>query len=142
MKTAALVLHMFFVLALVGVVLIQKSEGGGLGLGSGNLGGLMTTRSTSNLLTRITAVLAAIMFVNTLVLALLFKGDAKPKSILDTPAASAPISAPVSPSDATPVPAPAQSGESAPAPNASTEDKSAASEATASPAKRDEKTKK
>lgn len=142
MKTAALVLHMFFVLALVGVVLIQKSEGGGLGLGSGNLGGLMTTRSTSNLLTRITAVLAAIMFVNTLVLALLFKGDAKPKSILDTPAASAPISVPVSPSDATPVPAPAQSGESAPAPNAPTEDKSAASEATASPAKRDEKTKK
>lgn len=142
MKTAALILHMFFVLALVGVVLIQKSEGGGLGLGSGNLGGLMTTRSTSNLLTRITAVLAAIMFINTMVLALLFKGDAKPKSILDTPAASAPLSAPVSPSEAAPTTAPAQNSESTAAANTSKQDKSAEPEAAASAPKRDEKTKK
>jgi preprotein translocase subunit SecG len=140
MKTAALVLHMFFVLALVGVVLIQRSEGGGLGLGSGNLGGLMTTRSTSNLLTRITAILAAIMFINTIVLALLFKGDAKPKSILDTPvAASAPLSAPISTPDATPVATPAQNSESTPA---SKEDHSAKSKAAAPANKSDEKPKK
>lgn len=96
MKTAVLVLHMIFALALVGVVLIQRSEGGGLGLGSGNLGGLMTTRGTSNLLTRITGILAAIFFINTIVLALLFKGDAKPKSILDTPASTSIPSAPIS----------------------------------------------
>lgn len=97
MKTAVLILHMIFALALVGVVLIQRSEGGGLGLGSGNLGGLMTTRGTSNLLTRITAILAAIFFINTIVLALLFKGESKPKSILDTPAASSAPMAPVTP---------------------------------------------
>lgn len=97
MKTAVLILHMIFALALVGVVLIQRSEGGGLGLGSGNLGGLMTTRGTSNLLTRITAILAAIFFINTIVLALLFKGESKPKSILDTPAASTAPMAPVAP---------------------------------------------
>lgn len=97
MKTAVLILHMIFALALVGVVLIQRSEGGGLGLGSGNLGGLMTTRGTSNLLTRITAILAAIFFINTIVLALLFKGDSKPKSILDAPAAAAAPMAPVTP---------------------------------------------
>ncbi len=56
------ILHVFIALALVGVVLLQKSEGGALGMGGGGMSGFMTGRSTANLLTRTTAGLAAAFF--------------------------------------------------------------------------------
>lgn len=84
MTTAFLVIHIIITCALVGAILIQRSEGGGLGMGSGNMGGLMTTRGTANLLTRTTAVLAGLFFTTTILLALLFKGGHAPKSILET----------------------------------------------------------
>jgi preprotein translocase subunit SecG len=90
MKTVILTIHIFLAFSLVSVILIQRSEGGGLGLGSGNLGGLMTTRGTANLLTRITAGLTALFFISTLGLAIYFKGGHAPKSILDKPVASMP----------------------------------------------------
>jgi preprotein translocase subunit SecG len=55
-----LVLHVFVTIALIGVVLIQRSEGGGLGLGGGQgMGNFMSGRGTANLLTRTTAILGA-----------------------------------------------------------------------------------
>lgn len=83
MQTLILVFHILLAASLVGVILIQRSEGGGLGLGSGNLGGLMTTRGTANLLTRLTAILATLFFISTIFLALFFKGGHSQKSILD-----------------------------------------------------------
>ena len=64
MTTVLLVIHMVVTLALIGVVLIQRSEGGGLGIGTtGGMGSFMGGRGTTNLLTRTTAVLAAIFMV-------------------------------------------------------------------------------
>jgi preprotein translocase subunit SecG len=70
-----LVLHVFVTLALIGVVLIQRSEGGGLGLGGGQgMGNFMSGRGTANLLTRTTAILGTAFFTLSLLLAILYKG--------------------------------------------------------------------
>ncbi len=77
MTTVLLILHLFVTLALIGVVLIQRSEGGGLGIGtSQGMGSFMTGRGTTNLLTRTTAILATIFMALALALALLNRGTA------------------------------------------------------------------
>ena len=90
MSTVLLIIHLFVTLSLIGVVLIQRSEGGGLGIGSSQgMGSFMSGRGTANLLTRTTAVLAAAFFVLSMTLALLNRGTSGPtRSILDTPASS------------------------------------------------------
>lgn len=93
MSTVLLVLFLLVTLALIGVILIQRSEGGGLGIGSSQgMGGLMSGRGTANLLTRSTGVLGTAFFVLALVLALLHRGTAVNRSILDAapPASTAP----------------------------------------------------
>src|SRR5918998_4085037 len=100
MTTVLLVLHFFVALALIGVVLLQRSEGGGLGIGSSQgMGAFMTGRGTANLLTRATAVLALAFFVLSLSLAYLSRGTGQPRSILDAPAINTPAapSAPAAP---------------------------------------------
>ena len=57
MQTVVIVIHLMIVAVLIGAVLLQKSEGGGLGMGGG--AGFMSSRGTANLLTRTTAILAA-----------------------------------------------------------------------------------
>src|SRR4051812_50205412 len=86
MTTVLLVLHLFVTLALIGVVLIQRSEGGGLGIGSSQgMGGFMSGRGPANLLTRTTAILPAIFMALSLALALLNRGTAgEGGSIFDT----------------------------------------------------------
>jgi len=70
-----LIIHLFVTLALIGVVLIQRSEGGGLGIGSSQgMGAFMSGRGTANLLTRTTAVLATIFMALSLTLALMSHG--------------------------------------------------------------------
>ena len=66
MITVVLVVHLLIALSLVGVALLQKSEGGALGMGGGGMSGFMTGRSTANLLTRTTAVLAACFMLTVL----------------------------------------------------------------------------
>jgi preprotein translocase subunit SecG len=87
-STVLLIIHLFVTLALIGVVLIQRSEGGGLGIGSSQgMGSFMSGRGTANLLTRTTAVLAAMFMALSLTLALLNRGTTGvSRSILDTPA--------------------------------------------------------
>ncbi|HRK96592.1 MAG TPA: preprotein translocase subunit SecG, partial [Rhodospirillales bacterium] len=77
MVTILLVIHLIIAIALVAVVLLQRSEGGALGIGGGSGGGMsgfLTGRSTANLLTRTTAILAAIFIVTSLTLAKLSGG--------------------------------------------------------------------
>ncbi len=109
MTTILMVIHILVVAALIGVVLVQKTEGGATGMGGG-ANSLLTVRGTANLLTRTTAILATIFFTTTLVLALLFKGSQHQKSILqDTPdkaAVSAPAKAPEPVASAPSVPTP------------------------------------
>ena len=76
------VIHLMVVLAMIGFVLLQKSEGGGLGIGS--TGGFLTSRGTANVLTRATAILALAFFITSLALSVLAGLDRKPKSILNT----------------------------------------------------------
>lgn len=97
MITFVLILHIVVTVSLVGLVLIQKNEGGGLGMGGGNMGGMMSARGTANLLTRTTAVLAALFFISTLGLAIYFKGGHRDKSILNGIEAAQPISPPAPP---------------------------------------------
>ena len=85
MQTVLIVFHLIIVIALVGSVLLQRSEGGALGVGGG--GGFMTGRGQANALTRATAILAAIFFVTSLGLTLLANFNRAPTSILNTPAA-------------------------------------------------------
>ena len=101
MHTVLLVVHLLVTLALIGVVLVQKSEGGALGMGGGGgMGGFMTGRATANLLTRTTAILAALFFILSLTIAWYNQPEVKGGSILDSaPALSepAPVQAPETP---------------------------------------------
>ena len=69
MATVILVIHLMVAATLVGLVLLQRSEGGALGIGGG--GGFMSGRGTANLLTRVTAVVAAAFFVTSILLTLI-----------------------------------------------------------------------
>ncbi|GJE42847.1 preprotein translocase subunit SecG [Methylobacterium soli] len=85
MQTVLIVVHLLIVLALIAVVLLQRSEGG-LGLGGGGSGGVsgfMTGRGQANALTRATAILAACFFATSMALAVMSHRAAAPKSILD-----------------------------------------------------------
>ena len=97
MITVVIVIHLMVVLALVAVVLLQKSEGGGLGIGSS--GGFLTSRGTANVLTRTTAYLALTFFATSLALSWLAGLDRKPTSILNTgaPASQTQPAAPAPP---------------------------------------------
>ena len=77
-----IVVHLMIVLTLIGVVLLQKSEGGGLGIGS--TGGFLSSRGTANVLTRTTAYLALAFFATSLMLSWIAGLDRKPTSILNT----------------------------------------------------------
>jgi preprotein translocase subunit SecG len=106
LSTVLLIIHLFVTLALIGVVLIQRSEGGGLGIGSSQgMGSFMSGRGTANLLTRTTAILAVIFMGLSMALAIINRGTsgATTRSILDNPV----------PASTTPPPPP-PSGPSAP----------------------------
>jgi preprotein translocase subunit SecG len=96
MTTVLLIVHLLIALALVGVILLQRSEGGALGIGGGGVGGLMTGRSSANLLTRATAILAGGFITTSLLLAIVATHQSTPRSILDQPAA--PVTQPAAPS--------------------------------------------
>ena len=116
MSTVLLIIHLFVTLALIGVVLIQRSEGGGLGIGSSQgMGSFMSGRGTANLLTRTTAILATIFMALSLTLALLNRGttgvgrhvDAGPRrpaapAARCRPAGRRPGAAPAAPTPAAP----------------------------------------
>jgi preprotein translocase subunit SecG len=94
MQHVVIVIHLMLVLALIGVVLLQRSEGGGLGIGGG--GGFMTSRGSANVLTRATAILAGLFFLTSLLLSILAGMNRAPSSIIRG-GQSAPPTAPGSP---------------------------------------------
>jgi len=98
MQHVIIVIHLMLVLSLIAVVLLQRSEGGGLGIGGGGGGGgFMTSRGSANLLTRATAILAAMFFATSLILSIIAGYNRTPTSILQggatqsTPGAPAPL---------------------------------------------------
>ncbi len=128
--------HLLIALAMVGVVLLQRSDGGALGVGGGGTG-FMTGRQAGNLLTRTTAFLAAMFVATSLALAVLGGGGTSRQSILDQVqqgGREATVPGPVSPPAAAPAfpaasdllpappPAPADATETSP-PSPATEDR-------------------
>ena len=99
MTNVLLIIHLFVTIALIGLVLIQRSEGGGLGIGtSQGMGAFMGGRGTANLLTRTTAILGALFFGLSLSLALLNRGVVgRSGSILDAPDSKPAVSIPAPP---------------------------------------------
>ena len=92
MFTVILVIHLLLTIAMVGVVLLQRSEGGALGIGGGGGGGggmagFLTGRSTANLLTRTTAGLAAGFMITSLTLTIL-ANNMEGRSITESPRAA------------------------------------------------------
>ncbi|MBK8082899.1 MAG: preprotein translocase subunit SecG [Devosia sp.] len=83
MANVLLVAYLLIVLALIAVILLQRSEGGGLGMGSSNSNGLISVRGTANLLTRTTAILAALFFATAIGLTILAELDRGTQTILD-----------------------------------------------------------
>ena len=102
MQTVVIVIHLMIVAVLIGAVLLQKSEGGGLGMGGG--AGFMSSRGTANLLTRTTAVLAVGFFITSLFLSWLASYERKPSSIVAPASQTAPAGG------ATPVQPPTSGG--------------------------------
>jgi preprotein translocase subunit SecG len=92
MQTLIIVIHLMIVLSMIGFVLLQKSEGGGLGIGS--TGGFLSSRGTSNVLTKTTGALAAGFFATSLLLSILAGMHRNPGSILGggSGAPTAPVS--------------------------------------------------
>lgn len=106
LATVLLVLHLMIAAGLVGVVLLQRSEGGALGIGGGGGGGFLTGRGTSNLLTRMTAGLAAAFFATSLLLTILAQSNNAPAPIVgkgaQTPAQQPLSTTPTAPTAPTP----------------------------------------
>jgi preprotein translocase subunit SecG len=100
MQTVLIVVHLMVVVGLIVTVLLQRSEGGALGIGGGGgTGGLFTGRGQANALTRATAVLAAIFFVTSIALTVIASYGRAPKSILEgvtPPGPTAPVGQPAS----------------------------------------------
>ncbi len=96
MSNVLLVIHLMLAIAMIGVVLLQRSEGGGLGIGGGGggggggMGGFLTGRGTANLLTRATAILAALFMLTSITLTILASGSGERRSIVDEMPAEAP----------------------------------------------------
>lgn len=95
MSDIILVIHVMIAVALIGVVLLQRSEGGGLGIGGGGGGGggggmsgFLTGRGTANVLTRTTAILAAAFMATSITLSILAGGTEKRSIVDDLPVAA------------------------------------------------------
>lgn len=117
MATVLLVLHLMIAAGLVGVVLLQKSEGGALGIGGGggSGGGFLTGRGTANLLTRVTAGLAAAFFMTSLALTMLAQSNTSSSSIVGRGATPPPAQGTPAAPAAPGTPAPPASGDNTPA---------------------------
>ena len=83
MNNFILVIHLIITFALICTVLLQRSEGGGLGIGGPSGGGFMTARGTASLLTRLTAILATCFFISSITLAILASSKINKSSIVD-----------------------------------------------------------
>lgn len=95
MQNVVLTVHLILALLLIGVVLLQRSEGGGLGMGGG--GGVMTGRQAANALTKLTWIFAAGFIATSVTLTVLAAQAAKDTSVIDGAATEAPVETPAAP---------------------------------------------
>ena len=101
MSTVLLIIQLIISLILTGLILVQRSEGGALGIGGGGGGGLMSGRSATNSIARMTWILGTLFIVNCLALSVVFSMENKNTSLIDDTNAVAPLTAPVDSPDTT-----------------------------------------
>ena len=101
MSTVLLIVQLIISLILTGLILVQRSEGGALGIGGGGGGGLMSGRSATNSIVRMTGILGAAFIVNCLALSVVFNMENQNTSLIDDTNAVAPLTAPVDSPDTT-----------------------------------------
>ena len=98
MTKVILVIHVILAISMIGVVLLQRSEGGALGIGGGGGGGgLLSGRSQANLLTRATAVLAGLFMLTSLTLTMMAGNSGEQRSIVDAIQVESTTEAPAEP---------------------------------------------
>ncbi|WP_203294325.1 preprotein translocase subunit SecG [Maricaulis parjimensis] len=83
MKEVLLIVQLLIALGLVAVILMQRSEGGALGIGGGGGGGMMSSRGAANVLTRTTMILGALFIINCIALAVFAGVDSQGRSVFD-----------------------------------------------------------
>ncbi len=93
MENVVLIIHLILALALIGVVLLQRSEGGGLGMGGGG-GGAMSGRSAATALAKLTWVFAAAFICTSITLTIFAARDAAGNSVIDQIGGNAPATQP------------------------------------------------
>lgn len=91
MANVLLVIQLLISIVLTFLILIQRSEGGALGIGGGGGGGLMSGRSATNSITKLTAILGAAFIVNCMILSIVFNKENQSRSLIDVEAAEAPL---------------------------------------------------
>ncbi len=96
MTTVLIVIHLMVVLAMIALVLLQRSEGGALGMGGGGGGGMMTGLGVGNLLTRTTGILAVAFFATSIGLTVIARLESNPTDVLDSlPGSESAVQTPV-----------------------------------------------
>lgn len=83
MENVVLVIHLLLALALIGVVLLQRSEGGGLGMGGGGGGGVMSGRSAATALGKVTWILASAFICTSIALTIIAAQNSAGTSVVD-----------------------------------------------------------
>lgn len=96
MEHVVLVIHLIVTLAMIILIMLQRSEGGGLGIGSsGGMGNFATAQTTGNVLTKLTTYAAMVFFVTSIILAIMAARGGATSSILDAASSDVPaITAP------------------------------------------------
>lgn len=96
MENVVLVIHLILALCLIGVVLLQRSEGGGLGMGGGG-SGVMSGRSAATALAKLTWIFAIGFICTSITLTVLAARDSAGTSVIDQIGGNAPAPAPIAP---------------------------------------------
>ena len=114
MLQVVLVIHLMIAVALIAVVLMQKSEGGALGIGGGGMSNFMTGRGTANVLTRTTAILAACFMLTSVLLVVLPRLGTQAPSIIPESTTTLPLPLPTPTAPAAPAKPATPSGPTVP----------------------------
>ena len=99
MSNVLLIIQLLISVILTGLILIQRSEGGALGIGGGGGGGLMSGRSATTSIARVTAILGAVFIANCLALSVVYQIENRDNLIVDDVTVSQPLTAPVDSSE-------------------------------------------
>jgi len=101
MSNVLLIIQLIISVILTGLILIQRSEGGALGIGGGGGGGLMSGRSATTSIARMTAIVGAVFIVNCLALSVVYQIETRDNLIIDDETVSQPLTPPSDSSDET-----------------------------------------